>query len=351
MDGFEGSGLVNTFYDGDASTGVLTSPPFLIEKDYLCFLLGGGNRPGETGVELLIDSQVVLSATGKDTESLSWTHWQVDAYQGQTARVRIVDRATGGWGHINVDHIVQADSPAQTGSVGALWVDYGKDYYAAVSWSDVPESDGRRLWLGWMSNWTYAQDVPTAPWRSAMSIPREVGLKRFADGVRLVQTPVVELEGLRARAFQLTESATVSDASRLLADAALKGTQLELDVALRFQDATRAGLRVFVGEDTFTEIAYDRALNRLSVDRTRSGLVDFHPAFAEIHEAPLEIAGDSLRLRLFLDAGSLEVFADQGQVVMTELVFPESGGVSFFADHPSARVERLNAWELESAWR
>ena len=88
-----------------------------------------------------------------------------------------MDNATGGWGHINVDQIMLADAPARPASEAALWFDYGKDYYAAVSWSDIPKSDGRRLWIGWMNNWQYGGDEPTSPWRSAMSIPRQVGLR------------------------------------------------------------------------------------------------------------------------------------------------------------------------------
>ena len=94
-------------------------------------------------------------------------------------------------------------TPARSAFESALWFDYGPDYYAAVSWSDVPKSDGRRLWLGWMSNWAYGADVPTSPWRSAMSIPREVGLRKTAEGIRLVQKPAREMASLPDRTFRL----------------------------------------------------------------------------------------------------------------------------------------------------
>jgi fructan beta-fructosidase len=112
--GFLGHGLVNSFVNGDGSTGMLTSPRFLIERPYLNFLIGGGRHEGSTGFELMIAGKVVRSATGPNdrpggTEQLNWSAWDVRDLMGQTAVLRIVDHETGGWGHINIDQIVQSD--------------------------------------------------------------------------------------------------------------------------------------------------------------------------------------------------------------------------------------------------
>ena len=112
--GFLGKGLANSFHKGDKSTGTLTSPEFVLERRYLNFLIGGGHHPGETGMELLLDDKVVRTATGMattgaDDEHLSWNTWDVDDLKGKRVRVRIFDRHTGDWGHINVDHIVQSN--------------------------------------------------------------------------------------------------------------------------------------------------------------------------------------------------------------------------------------------------
>ena len=117
VSGFEGRGLVNSFYNGDRSVGTLTSPPFRIERDFLVFLVGGGMHPGETCINLLIGGKVVRTATGPNdkpggSERLERHSWEVRALAGKDAIIEIVDRATGGWGHINVDHIVQSDRPA-----------------------------------------------------------------------------------------------------------------------------------------------------------------------------------------------------------------------------------------------
>jgi fructan beta-fructosidase len=113
--GFKGKGLVNSFAGGDGSTGTLTSPKFKVEREYLNFLIGGGGFAEQTCVNLLLDGKVVRVATGPNTESggseeLKATHWNVKELKGKEVTIQIVDKATGGWGHVNVDHIVQSDT-------------------------------------------------------------------------------------------------------------------------------------------------------------------------------------------------------------------------------------------------
>lgn len=115
--GFLGRGLANSFHGGDRSTGTLTAPPFAIARPYLKFLIGGGGFAGETCINLLVDGKIVRTATGPNTrpggsEDLDWHGWDVREFLGRTGLLEIVDRATGGWGHINVDHIVLSDTPA-----------------------------------------------------------------------------------------------------------------------------------------------------------------------------------------------------------------------------------------------
>lgn len=113
VSGFQGARLVNSFHGGDASTGTLTSPSFVIKRPYLNFLIGGGKFPGETALELVSDGTVVRSATGPNdrpggSERLDWASWDVSELNGKEVVLRIVDRRKGGWGHINVDQIVQS---------------------------------------------------------------------------------------------------------------------------------------------------------------------------------------------------------------------------------------------------
>ena len=85
------------------------------------------------------------------------------------------------------------------------WLDYGRDNYAGVTWSDIPEEDGRRLFMGWMSNWDYARDVPTERWRSSMTVARRLDLKRTTQGLRLASIPVKELDGIKGEAVEASE--------------------------------------------------------------------------------------------------------------------------------------------------
>ena len=117
VSGFRGSGLVNTFRNQDKGTGTLTSPEFSIQDKYLCFLIGGGQHPGEVGIELLVNGRAVRAATGNNSEMLSWTTWDVGDLLGQEVQLRIFDRHVGGFGHINVDQIVQTSAPRKAREV------------------------------------------------------------------------------------------------------------------------------------------------------------------------------------------------------------------------------------------
>ena len=141
-------------------------------------------------------------ATGGAWECPDLFPLAVDGASGDTRWVLDIDINPGGQaggsggqyfvGTFDGRTFVNDNPPATT-----LWVDYGKDFYATLSFSGVPASDGRRIWMGWMSNWLYANVEPTAPWRGVQSVPRALSLTRRPEGIRLVQTPVAELRTLR----------------------------------------------------------------------------------------------------------------------------------------------------------
>ncbi|MCA8999325.1 MAG: hypothetical protein KDA80_20190, partial [Planctomycetaceae bacterium] len=111
--GYEGDGLVNSYFDRDGSTGTLTSPEFTISGNFLSFLIGGGDLWDQVGVELLINGERKHAATGKNSENLDWRSWDVRQLQGQRARLRIFDHATGSWGHILIDEIAFTETPLE----------------------------------------------------------------------------------------------------------------------------------------------------------------------------------------------------------------------------------------------
>ena len=350
VDGYIGHGLVDSFYGGDQTTGTLTSPAFQITNSFIDFLIGGGAQK-KTRMDLWVDGKVVRTASGEDSERLAWRSWDVREFMGQPAKIEIVDQATGGWGHINVDQIMLADAPVQPAVEAALWFDYGPDYYAAVSWSDIPKSDGRRLWLGWMSNWQYGQDVPTSPWRSAMSIPREVSLRQTAEGIRLVQKPAYEMESLREKLFRF-KGGDIAKANDWLIKNNIQGDQLEFVVEFDPRNSGVEGVKVLQGAVDGTVIGVDRNRGTVFVDRTHSGKVDFNLKFPGVYSAPLTARAGKVTLHVFVDACSVEVFVNDGEKVFTVLNYPssDSRGVEFFASPVGAKIGLVAAWPLRSSW-
>ena len=115
VSGYVGHGLANSYYHGDGTVGTLTSPDFHINFKYLNFLIGGGNHPGKTCLNLMVDGKVVRTATGRDSEQLLWRTFDLADLDGKTAHIQIVDDETGGWGHILVDEIRLSDEKAEAG--------------------------------------------------------------------------------------------------------------------------------------------------------------------------------------------------------------------------------------------
>jgi fructan beta-fructosidase len=243
-------------------------------------------------------------------------------------------------------------SAAGADGQAALWFDYGPDYYAAVSWSDIPSSDGRRLWLGWMSNWQYGQEVPTSPWRSAMSIPREVGLRRTAEGIRLVQRPARENQSLRQKRFQF-KGGNLARANEWLAKNRIQGAQLELIAEFERQSSGVQGVEVLKSSKNETVIGVNWDRETVFVDRTKSANVNFNPKFSGVYEAPLTAPGGKVKLHVFVDASSVEVFVNGGERVLTALSFPSSKGseVKLFGPQDGARISALDVWNLKSSWK
>lgn len=607
VSGFMGKGLVNSYLGGDKPTGTLTSPEFTITHNYLSFLIGGGKQPDDLGIELLIDGKRQRVATGRDSEELVWHSWNVGEFRGKTARLRIFDRASGGWGHILVDQITFTDKPRQTRVVGRLeeyrkspdyyrepfrpqfhftpeinwmndpnglvyfdgeyhlfyqynplgnewghmswghavsknlvnwehlpialyeeygvmafsgsavadlentsqfgtrekpplvaiytghghgkqsqdiafstdrgrswtkyrdnpvldideaefrdpkvswhagtkqwvmvvslaakkrlqfygskdlkkwvflsefgpagvankpnwecpdlfelpirnepgktrwilkadmgsgsiaggsggeyftgvfdgktfiadskesqWIDYGRDFYASVSWSNIPEKDGRRILLGWMNNWETALN-PTKPWRSAMSIPRELILERSGDTLGLCQTPVRELSLLHGKVEEVKDILLNNAVRRL----ETRGQQLDVLLEMEPGTATDVGIRLLKSDTEQTVVGYDAKAKKIYVDRTKSGNVGYHKAFAGRHAGPL--APDSngrIRLRILVDSCSVEVFGNRGETVITDLVFPsaDSDRLELFASGGQATITSCRIDAMKSIW-
>lgn len=201
----------------------------------------------------------------------------------------------------------------------ALWMDWGRDNYASVSFDNVPHD--KRIIIGWMSNWDYAQDVPTDQWRSSATIPRKMKLKKTAEGYTLLNFPVEQLSHYKGKSVQKKE---ILNAPKIL----LK--EGELDLAKTVLNISLNDLKA----GTYTFSAYNKngekitfGLNNkehyLFADRRTSGKTDFKDNFADrISKAPLAGAYKNASFKILLDKTSLEIFMDNGEKVLTEIFFP-----------------------------
>ena len=307
-------------------------------------------RSVETTVNLVVDGDIVRTATGSDSEILDWIGWDLRDLQGERARIQIIDNNTGGWGHVLADQFTFANAPAQSATQRAHWLDYGRDFYAGVTFNNVPKN--KRIMIAWMNNWQYGQDVPTDPWRSAMSVPRQLTLKKIAGKTELVGTPVRQLKSLRRGSpFQARSSRLLEGATTLRGRGA-RGDTVEIVAEFRARDAKKFGVHVRAGNGQRTVIGYDVARSAVYVDRRKSGDVDFNATFPSVEYAPLRVRNGKVKLRILVDRSSVEVFADRGQRTITDQVFPDrnSKAIRVFSRGGRAQLQKITIWQLGSIW-
>lgn len=234
-----------------------------------------------------------------------------------------------------------------------LWLDYGKDNYAGVTWSNIPDADGRRIFMGWMSNWQYADDVPTAPWRSAMTVARTLNLKNTPEGVRLISQPVEELASLRGKSLDIN-SQSVTEELDLSQQADFNISTSELTLTFdAIQENQDVGIELSNQKGQKLRVGFDEDQNQYYVDRTASGKEDFSPDFAGRHTAPRISSDKPLKMHLLIDVASVELFADDGEVVITDIFFPDEvyDQIKIYAENGTVQLTSGQLTELASIWK
>lgn len=238
----------------------------------------------------------------------------------------------------------------------ALWADWGKDFYATNTWNDMPAGDGRRVWIGWFSNWQYANTEPTELWRGAQSVPRTLKLHRYADGLRLVQTPITELKSLRHEKLRVVDT-TVADATDKIRASGLSGQTYEFECELQPAKGGEIGFRLRKGKDEETVLGFDSAPSEFFIDRKHSGEVAFSKDFPGRHAAALK-KKPTIKLHVFVDRSSVEVFANDGERVLSERIYPHPGsdGIELYENNPTekgggGKIISLTMWQLDSVWK
>ena len=222
-----------------------------------------------------------------------------------------------------------------------VWLDWGRDNYAGVTWSDIPASDGRRIFMGWMSNWDYATKVPTEKWRSAMTLPRALSLRKTQDGLRLAAVPVQELKQLETDSFML-KNRSIVQGKPFTPKIAFTPARLAADLWLDLGENKTTTFWVVLSNDKNEEyrIGYDAASNTYISDRTRSGNLGFSDKFAiKPHQAQGGERKQKLHLQLYFDVASCELFADEGLVNLTDVFFPSADFTTIRLENTKGKVK------------
>ncbi len=217
-------------------------------------------------------------------------------------------------------------------------VDWGKDYYAAIQYNHLPAAQAGPVMVGWLNNWAYANDLPTTPFKGAMSVPRQITLKRTAAGLQLIQQPLAGLRKAEQTAFSVKNKAI---SGRY--EVPFRGDVFDLELTLKPGTAKSVSLNLFESKGERTVLRYDVTRQELSLDRTGSGNVAFHPKFSSVETAPVPLRNGVLKLRLLADKSVVEVFAQDGEATLTDLVFPTKteGKLTLSAEGGAAQVQSL----------
>ncbi|MBK7131677.1 MAG: glycoside hydrolase family 32 protein [Bacteroidales bacterium] len=233
------------------------------------------------------------------------------------------------------------------------WVDRGRDNYAGVTWSNIPESDGRRLFIGWMSNWDYANVVPTIKWRSATTVPREISLLKDGKEYILYSNPVQELVSLRNKVYRPFKEPQKLEGDMEINTDSISMMQCEMVIDFNLIGSAADSIGIIL-ENNLKEqlvIGYTGKQKQIFVDRTRSGRSDFSGKFAGISSSAYE-AGDKLKFRILMDASSSELFVDNGKLVMTNLVFPTESYIKLKVfSKGEVTLENAVFYSLKSIWQ
>jgi fructan beta-fructosidase len=226
--------------------------------------------------------------------------------------------------------------------------DYGPDYYAAITYNHLPPGHSPVL-LGWANNWKYANDIPTWPWKSAMALPRELLLKQEKNEWILLQQPVSQLKTLRIKPTEWTEI-TVTKTKTL----SIKSQQFEMETEFIPSPKGISGIRLAVSRNNSFVIGYNALTQKLFIDRSGCTNNSFNKNFAALsrYETSLVTVKEKIKLHLFFDKSIVEVFANDGEVVMTAQLFPDEtdNGIELFSESGITRFSPVKIWNIKSAW-
>jgi fructan beta-fructosidase len=294
-----------------------------------------------------------LAAKGGDWECPDLVELQIDGNKKKKSWVMIVSLNPGGieGGSGTQYFIGDFDGKSFTPSQDyekPQWLDYGKDNYAGVTFSNMPDS--RTVLIGWMNSWQYAGSLPKSPWTGAMTIPRELSLTKKKDGLTLVSQPVKELNSLHTgkafskRSIKVQGTVDIKEVS---------GLELDISLTIVPNKTGKSGINVLSGKKEFTQIGYDANSGEIFLNRGTSSST---LAIVELLGVQKVFIGKAkeVPLRILVDRSSVEVFGPNGEHVISDLVFPDSpksDGLSLFSTDKTVSFKKLTINKVSSIWR
>lgn len=231
------------------------------------------------------------------------------------------------------------------------WIDYGKDNYAGVTWSDVPKNDGRRLFIGWMNNWQYARDIPTSTWRGAATLPRSLELVKVGSNFLLASHPLKKLEKLVIN--RKSVGAKKVEGELILETDANLPIELSVQIDVSKSTSRNFGVMLSNSKDEHIKIGYDKNMNAFYIDNTKNGFQSPNNDFAVISYAPWKLKSNKINLRLFIDASSVELFSAGDKIVMTNQFFPQKpySQISVYSQDGNVELVSAKINNLRSIWK
>lgn len=272
-------------------------------------------------------------------------------YNGKTKWVLIVSINPGGPNGGSATQYFIGDFDGKTFRADALpyplWMDYGRDNYAGVTWSNIPENDGRKIFMGWMSNWDYANNVPTKNFRSAMTVARELKIANNGKHLVVSNYPVSETKTLRA--LESAKKDVVVEKEVVLSNLLdkNKGTY-EIEMTLKPQNAGIFGFMLQNSKNEELEFRFDMTTGFFSIHRHKSGLVDFEGRFAAGMNAPL-VKKDAYKVRVLVDKASAEIFINEGELALTTIFFPTEvmNKLKFYTNEGKFSAEHIKIYQIK----
>ena len=294
-----------------------------------------------------------LAAQGGDWECPDLIELQIDGNKKKKSWVMLVSLNPGGIeGGSGTQYFVgdfdgKSFTPSQNYDK-PQWLDYGKDNYAGVTFSNMPDS--RTVLMGWMVSWQYAGSLPKTAWTGAMTIPRELSLTKKKNDLSLVSHPIKEVNSLHTGKTFSKRSVKVQGTMDIKE---VSGLELDISLTIVPNKTGKSGINVLSGKKEFTQVGYDANSGEIFLNRgTSSSTI----ALVELLGVQKVFIGKQkeVTLRILVDRSSVEVFGPNGEQAITDVVYPDSAksdGVSLFSTDKAVTIKKLSINKLSSIWR